>query len=225
MRDDELTTAWAALEARRRVTRAPETPSAEDLVSALDGTLPTEERERVLDETFAHGRGDDLRLLHALREAAASSVPAARGVAGGGARRWWPMAAAAMLVVAVGIPTMRARRSGAIASSEAAMYRSGETDDVELVSPASGVSWPAASTDSLRVTWRAVATAVDYRVELLDAAGKVVAARVVTGDTTTRIGVPANVPVIVPSGWWVQATLSNGRRVRSELRLLEPHRP
>jgi len=225
MRENELRLAWAALQARRRVTGAPLTPSAEELAAALDGRLSNEDRERALDDAFARGRSDDLRLLHTMRAAASASVPATRGVAEGGARPWWPVAAAAMLVVAVGIPAWRSRLSSVPTASDAAMYRNGTPDDVVLVSPTSGEAWPVAGIDSLRVTWRAVAAAVDYRVEVLDAGGQVVAARVVTGDTTTRIGLPVNVPAIVPSGWWVQATLSDRRRVRSELRLLEPRRP
>ncbi len=227
MRDDELATAWAALKARRRVTGFATTPSSEELAKALDGTLSSQERERVLDETFTHGRGEELRLLHAMRDAAASSVPASRGAARGGAersarRRWWSMAAAAVLVVAVGIPTWRSRPAAAV---HAAIDRGGTVDAVVLVSPASGTLWPAAGIDSLRVTWRAVATAAAYRVELLDARGDVVAAVTTTADTTAGIALPEKFPAIVPSGWWVEATLTDGRRVRSELRLLESHRP
>jgi hypothetical protein len=230
MHGDDLKQAWTALQAQRRA-RQPDgewsqsDPSPEALEAALNGTLPNDERERVLNDVLSQGRGEELRLLHTMRRAAEQSVSASRANTGRSWQRWWPAAAAATLVVAIGIPTWQSQRGSTAGTSDSATYRGGTTVDVQLVAPASGLSWPSVGTDSLRVVWRTVGNAVGYTVELLDANGHVVMSQSVTGDTTALIAAPTDGPDTAPAGWWVYASLSDGRRVRSELRLLQPNRP
>jgi hypothetical protein len=229
MGDEELQQAWKALQVQRRARQPHDDPSPEVLEAALNGTLANEERERVLNALLSQGRGDELRLLHTMRRAAHESVNATRANAGRSWQRWWPagaaVAAAATLVVAIGIPTWQAERGRTPGTAGLATERGGNTDSVQLVAPASGLSWPTVGTDSLHVVWRAVDTAVGYTVELLDANGRVVLSQSVTGDTTARMAAPVGGPDAAPTGWWVYASLRDGRRVRSELRLLQPNRP
>lgn len=225
MHDDELQHAWKALQAQRRARQPHDDPSPEVLEAVLNGTLANEERERILNALLSQGRGEELRLLHTMRRAAHDSVNATRANAGRSWQRWWPAAAAATLVVAIGIPTWQAQRGRAPGTADLATDRGGSTDNVQLVAPASGLSWPTVSTDSLHVVWRAVDGAVGYTVELLDANGRVVVSQSVIGDTTARMAAPIGGPDAAPAGWWVYASLRDGRRVRSELRLLQPNRP
>jgi hypothetical protein len=224
MHDDELKQAWAALQAQRRAANVSSgTPSPEAIDAALDGSLSSDERERVLDATLAQGRSDELRLLHTMRQAAAESTRTTAAVRAW--PRWWPTAAAAALVLAIGVPTWQSQRARTAGTADSATFRSGVPDDVQLIAPASGTAWPSASGDTLRVSWHAVPTATSYQVDLLDAGGQVMATQSFKGDTTALLSAPDAGPDGAPAGWWVSASLADGRRVRSELRLLEPHRP
>lgn len=225
MHSDELAKAWTALQVQRRAAHAHDEPSPEAMEAALQGTLSEEERERVLDALLSQGRGDELRLLYTMRRAAEESITPARSTW----RRPWPGwltgAAAAALVIAAGVPIWQLQRDRLEGAADAAAYRSGSTDEVQLIAPASGHAWPAASTDSLRVLWHTVRDAVGYTVELLDSNGRVLASQSVRGDTTARFAAPDRGLSAAPVGWWVYASLSDSRRVRSELRLFEPDRP
>ena len=229
MRDEELQQAWKALQAQRRARQPHHEPSPEALEAALSGTISSEERERVLNELLAQGRGEELRIMHTMRRAAHDSVDDTHANAGRLRQRWRPAAAAvavaAALVVTIGIPAWQSERELTNGPSDSATYRGGTTDDVQLVSPASGLSWPTVGTDSLHLVWNAVGSAVSYTVELLDANGRVVKSQSVTGDTTAVVAAPTGNPRVAPAGWWVYASLRDGRRVRSELRLLQPNRP
>lgn len=227
--DDELRQAWTALQAQRRASNAPDAfadPSPDAVAAALDGTLSDAERERVLDALLSQGRGDELRVLHAMRRAAEESVSPARDSSTGGGRRWWPAAAAAAMVIAIGVPVWQSQQQDTHPiARDSATYRGGTADAVPLVAPASGVPWPAAAADSLRLTWLTVRDATAYTVELLDANGRVLLSQSTARDTTWLLAAPAAAVNSVPAGWWVYATLSDGRRLRSELRLFEAQRP
>lgn len=226
MDDDELARAWTALQAQRRAASAgADTPSPEALEAALNSTLSSDERERVIDELLAQGRGEELRLLHTLRQAAGESTISVRRPPAPSWQRWWPAAAAAGLVVAIGLPTWRAQRTETANSSDSATFRSATADAVQLIAPASGAIWSATNADSLRVIWHPVTSAMRYRVELLDANGRVVASREVTGDTATFMPAPVDGASAPAAGWWVVAALADGRELRSELRLVESRRP
>ncbi|AMW06075.1 hypothetical protein [Gemmatimonas phototrophica] len=227
MHDDELKQAWAALQAQRRTANDPSRPAPlpEVVEAALDGTLSADERERVLEDLLTKGRSNELRLLHTMRHAANESTISVHRPPAPTWRRWWPAAAAATLMVAVGLPTWRAQRTETASASDSATYRSATADAVQLIAPASGVTWSGSGADTLRVIWHPVLNAVSYRVELLDANGRVVASREVAGDTTALLPTPADGSTTAAAGWWVYASLANAREVRSELRLLEPRRP
>lgn len=226
MTDDELAKAWAALQAQRRASHASADPSPDAVEAALDGTLSDVERERVLEALLSQGRGDELRLLQSMRRAAAESVTTARGSSTGGARGWWPAAAAAAIVIAIGVPVWQSQQEDTrLVARDSATYRGGTVEGVSLIAPASGAAWPTAASDSLRLTWHGVRDAAAYTVELLDATGRVVLSQSTAGDTTVLLAATVAGAGRAPAGWWVAASLSDGRRVRSELRLFEAQRP
>jgi hypothetical protein len=125
------------------------------------------------------------------------------------ARRSWlmPAALAASLLLAVGLGRM-------LTTSGDDTTRGGGDSSVTLVQPGAA----AAAGDSLVFAWRPVPGASRYELELLEAGGNVVASAE-TSDTTAT---PAAVRALPPGEyrWWVRATTSDARSLRSALRPL-----
>jgi hypothetical protein len=148
----------------------------------------------------------DFDLLRTVEQAGAQS---GAGTARGAARRPWviPTALAATVLLAVGIGrNLRAPPDDTT--------RGGGDAAVVLLTPAS----EAAAGGHLVFAWRPVAGASHYQLELLDAGGGV-AASVATADTTAA---PAATAGLQPGDyqWWVRATTTDARVLRSSLRPL-----
>jgi hypothetical protein len=213
MNDDELRRSYAALRRERAQRPVSERPSAETIRQALDGELSDAARETVLDQALASGASAELAMLQAAQGAArmASNVES-RIAAPTTTRRWWPVAAAAALVLAVGVPIA----TRAPENVEPIRFRAGaNAATARLMTPASGAVLVA----DQRFVWSAVPRATRYTLELLDANGGTVA-DVVTEDTTAALAASiTEADRARITGWWVTATIRDGRRARSELRL------
>lgn len=146
----------------------------------------------------------ELDLLRAVQRAAPEAV-------------WRPrvLALAAMLTLAVGAALIwRASRPG-----DAGLLR-GNHSSVTLLQPAEG----ARVIQAPRLAWRAVPDAVGYRVEVLDAAGTVVASGV-GPDTTLQLPADALPPADSAYRWRVVAELRTGGTISSGVRRLTLTRP
>jgi hypothetical protein len=147
----------------------------------------------------------DFDLLSAVERSGVQSGAAGRP----GARRSWfmPAALAASLLVAIGLGRTLMRPADDTT-------RGGGGSAIVLLQPAA----EAVAGDSLIFAWRPVPGASRYELELLDAGGSV-AASTQTADTTAS---PAAVRALPPGEyrWWVRAATSDGRPLRSPLRVL-----
>lgn len=224
MSDEEL----RELYRRHLPERAAGPPEPEALLEALEGGGTEADRLAVFDRALASEEGHrELELLRALRDAREESdadpgshgapveMAAPREVVprpgpgqsrGRWPQRWIGLAAAATLVLAaVGV-----LRLGSPSEGPPDVVRSGRVGPV-LVAPAAGagVSLPAS------LTWTAVPGAVEYRVEVLDVRGELLAEHSGPDTTLTLRGVPAGV-----LRWWVRAILPTGSSLDSELREL-----
>lgn len=227
--DADLQRAYAALRAQRAAQPGGIRPTPEELAGALDGTLPTDQREVVLDHALATGAADDLALLHAARTAAAATNAPLRlestTTATPPRRRWlrWatPLAAAALVLVVVGIQDRRHDTSPdtgdtvrSIAAGDAAPA---------LLMPAA----EATLEDPVTFAWAPAAGAVRYLLEVTDDAGAILLRRE-SADTAilVRRSDPDAPDLAKASGWWVTAHYQDGTTRRSPLRLLVPaHEP
>ncbi len=206
-------------------------PEPEALLEALGGGGTEADRRAVFDRALASEEGRrELELLRTLRDARdesdAGGHPSGRGAPGetaparevvppGGPgrtrgrrpQRWIGLAAAATLVLAaVGL-----LRLGGPAGEPRDVVRSGRVGPV-LVAPAAGAGVSLPTT----LTWTTVPGAVEYRVEVLDNRGELLAEHVGPDTTLTLQGVSAGV-----LRWWVRAVLPTGSSLDSELRELE----
>lgn len=144
-------------------------------------------------------------LLRAVERAGAAS-----GAAKSGARRTWyvPAALAATLLLAVGVGRMMTK------PGDDDVTRGGGAGALSLLKP--GVE--AAAGDSLVFVWSPARGARKYALEVLDAGGGVV----LTAETPDTVVSPALVAGLAPGDytWWVRATTSDARTVRSAVRPL-----
>jgi hypothetical protein len=181
-------------------------PAPEALAALVRREGTEEARLATLDHVMSCAEcRRDFDLLRAIERAGVESGAAGRA----GARRSWfvPAALAASLLVAIGL--------GRTLLTPANDTTRGDGDSgVVLVQPAV----EAAAGDSLVFAWRPVPGASRYELELLDAGGSV-AASAATTDTTASPGAARSLP---PGDyrWWVRATTSDARPLRSALRPL-----
>ena len=180
-------------------------PEAIDALVRREG--PEDARLGTLDHVMSCAEcRRDFDLLRAVERAGVESGATAERA---GKRRGWlmPAALAASVVLAVGVGRTVLRPG----SDEPTR---GSGDAVELVLPGR----EARAGDSLTFAWQPVPDASRYDLELLDAGGGV-AASVATTDTTAT---PAAARALPPGDytWWVRATTSDARALRSALRPL-----
>lgn len=147
----------------------------------------------------------DFDLLRAVEGAGAKL-----GKARSGARRAWflPAALAASLLVAIGVGRLVTR------PGDDDIARGGQTGAISLLRPGK----EAVAGDSITFAWTPAPGAGKYSLEVLDAGGSVVL-MAETSDTVTTPGMATG----LPSGdykWWVRATTSDARTVRSDIRPL-----
>lgn len=173
-------------------------PEPEALLQALEGEGPEEERLAILDRALATEAGRrELDLLRTLRDGRELRTRPVRS-GPGGLGRLTPLALAATLVLAaVGV----LRWGG----GDPDTLRSGAAEPT-IRSPAAGavVDLPAT------LAWSSVAEALEYRIEVMDPRGELLAEAVVADTTWTLEGVS---PGVVR--WWVRAILPTGTPVAS----------
>jgi len=201
--DQRLRNLYAAALAAGQVPNPGAHPSPEALAALArrEGSEP--DRLATLDHVMSCADcRRDFDLLRAI-EGAGESGTAGRA----GARRWFiPAALAASLLLAVGVGRSLLPSNGDTTR--------GDGDAVTLIHPGP----EAVAGDSLAFAWHPVPGARRYELELLDAAGAV-AASAATGDTTAALTASR----ALPAGdyrWWVRATTSDARTLRSSLRPL-----
>jgi hypothetical protein len=219
MTDDTLRSAYLELNARRQ-KEAPADDGAAFAAAAdaVDRNIDPERRTALLLTALEHGHADDLRLLQSMRDAATDSATTADS-----ARTWWArpsvwMSAAAVLIVAIALPQFAGER-GEVVTPRAEERAAGNTE-IDVVTPSERWTVAALGGAPIRVEWRAVPTATEYAVEVVDVSG-MVRHRYAAG-TDTTLTLPA-LPVDVPPGsaWWVTARLRDGRSLYSALRPID----
>ena len=214
MNDDQLRRAYAAYRtsAARKTQDDSDRPSLEDMQQLLDGTLPHEQREPLLNRVLSHAESTrELAMLSAVFQASAprrSWKPA----------HWWTMAAAAVLIVVVGPVLWRSGESG-----RDQVYRATTPEHAELViiAPRQGVPL----TPGLRVTWSSLPDADRYIVELVSDRGDAVAS-IASPDTSLLL--PDSISLArlrSVSGFMVVARLRDGGQRQSLLRLTAKRAP
>lgn len=204
MSDERLRELYAAAASGR--PRPESHPAPEALAALARREGPEDARLATLDHVM--GCADcrrDLDLLRTVERAGAES-----GARREASRRAWlvPAALAASLLLAIGISQVL--RS----SADDATRGEGTTGAVVLVHPAAAL--PAGA--PITFAWRPVAGAGRYELELLDGAGAVTASAT-TVDTSAT---PESTGSLPPGEyrWWVRATTSDARVVRSPVRPL-----
>ena len=220
MNDDELRRAYAAYRtsAARETQDGSDRPSLEDMQQLLDGTLPYEQREPLLNRVLSHAESTrELAMLSAVSQASApqrSWKPA----------HWWTMAAAAVIIVIVGPVLWRSGEAG-----RDQVYRATTPEHADLVintplviiAPRQGVPL----TPGLRVTWSSLADADRYIVELVSDRGDAVAS-IASPDTSLLL--PDSISLArlrSVSGFMVVARLRDGGQRQSLLRLTAKRAP
>jgi hypothetical protein len=181
-------------------------PSPEALAALVRREGAEAERLATLDHVMSCADCKrDFDLLRAVERAGVESGASSRP----GARRSWfmPAALAASLLVAIGLGR------GLMTPANDTTRGDGDAAIV-LIHPAAEAS----AGDSLVFAWRPVPGASRYELELLDAGGSL-AASASTTDTTASPGAARGLP---PGDyrWWVRATTSDARTLRSALRPL-----
>jgi len=204
MSEERLRQLYSAAVAGRSRAEGHPAPEAIAALARREGS----EAGRLATLDHVMGCGECRRDFNLLRTVQRAGVES--GVAPSGARRSWfmPVALAASLLLAIGI----GRAALQVRSDDTTRGR--ETGAVTLVRPGTD----AAAGEALTFTWRPVPGAQRYELELLDAGGNVVASAA-TGDTATA---PQAVRTLAPGEyrWWVRATTSDARVLRSALRPL-----
>lgn len=221
MQDDDLKRAYAALRARRHAHSSDDRPDVDAIGAALSGDLSSDERERVLDAALRSGAADDVAMLHALTSAvrAAHSETTAQQAVRWRASRWVPIAAAATLMVMVGASFWLRDVTDPDDDALDIRFRDGRDISVSLIAPAMRTDTVNAFTTFI---WHAVPDAGSYEFELFDAGGSVLFTQTVA-DTTATLPTDMTAETRArAAAWWITTTLPDGRRLRSELRLLRP---
>ena len=206
MSDDRLRDLYAAA-VKAGVTTSGAHPTPEALAQLVRREGPEDARLAILDHVMSCADcRRDFDLLRTVEQAGAQAGVAAGRSAG---RRSWmiPTALAAALLLALGV-------GRSLLPPVDDTTRGGEESPVVLVAPGP----EAVAGGRLVFAWRPVAGASRYELELLDAAGTV-AASLATTDTTAS---PDAAPGLPPGDyqWWIRATTSDARSVRSPLRPL-----
>jgi hypothetical protein len=210
MSDERLRELYAGAVAAGRTAAGQKHVSPEAIAALVRREGSERDRLATLDHVMSCG---DCRreydLLRTVERAGAEAE--AEGRSGGqGLRRSlvMPAALAASLLLAVGVGRTLMRSGGDDTT------RGGDAGAIALLRPGS----EAAVGDSIVFAWHPVAGARRYELELIDPSGNVVAA----AETTDTIAAPAAARQL-PAGdyrWWVRATTSDARTVRSPLRPL-----
>jgi hypothetical protein len=205
MTDAELQAQYQRAVRRDGAARAA-CPSPEQLQQLVERTGPEEERVDILDHVMScadcHAELALLQGIHAAQPRQALLRP-----------RHWLAAASLLIAFAGGVLLTR----GVLTHPATEPMRgAGETpgDGITVV----GASAPVAQGQPGTLTWHALPGAVQYTVEVLDGADRVLFTRQ-TVDTT--VAVPA---LAAPAAWWVRAALADGTDHRSEIERLDVRR-
>ena len=206
MSDQRLRELYSAAVASRPGTATHPSPEAIAALARREG--PEDARLATLDHVMeCAGCRRDFDLLRTMERAGVESGAAGRGAA----RRGWfmPVALAASVLLAVGIGRQMLRPTGGDPTRG-----TGEAGAVVLVQPGP----EGAAGEPVTFAWQPVPGASRYDLELLDARGSVAAAAA-TSDTSAT---PAATRDLPPGEyrWWVRATTSDARTLRSPLRPL-----
>jgi hypothetical protein len=205
--DDRLRDLYAAAVKAGVATSGETHPAPEAIARLVRREGPEEARLATLDHVMGCAEcRRDFDLLRTVERAGVQSGAAPGRAAG--SRSWMvPTALAATLLLAVGV-------GRTLLTPADETTRGGDDSPVVLVAPGA----EATAGDSLVFTWRPVAGASRYELELLDAGGGVAAAAA-TADTTASPSAATGLP---PGDyhWWVRATTADARSSRSPLRPL-----
>jgi hypothetical protein len=204
--DERLRELYSAALAGRPVAAAHPSPEAIAALARREG--PEAARLATLDHVMECAEcRREFDLLRTVERAGVESGAAGRGAA----RRGWfmPVALAASVLLAVGIGRQMLRPTGGDPTRG-----TGEAGAVVLVQPGP----EGAAGEPVTFAWQPVPGASRYDLELLDARGSVAAAAA-TSDTSAT---PAATRDLPPGEyrWWVRATTSDARTLRSPLRPL-----
>lgn len=205
MNEDRLREVYTAAVERGAVPSAGHaSPEAIAALARREGTEA--ERLATLDHVMSCREcRADFDLLRAVERAGAET-----GSVKSGARRAWFVSAAlaATVLLAVGIGRMVMKQGGDD------IPRGGEAGAITLLRPGT----EAVAGDSLTFIWSPAPGARKYSLEVLDAGGNVVL-MAEAPDTVSTPGVATGLP---PGDykWWVRATTSDARTVRSQVRPL-----
>jgi hypothetical protein len=207
MSDERLRELYTAAVARARPLAGAPHPAPEAIAALARREGPEASRLATLDHVMGCAEcRRDFDLLRSVERAGVENGLVGRYPH----RRNWvmPAALAASLLIAVGIGRQVLR------SGEDDATRGGGGSSVVLLQP--GPEMPTGQ--PLTFVWRPVPGATRYQLELLDAGGGV-AASAATADTSAS---PEAVRTLPPGEyrWWVRATTSDARSMRSALRPL-----
>jgi len=174
-------------------------PTPEQLQQLVERTGTEEERLDILDHVMScaecHRELALLQGIHAAQPRQALLRP-----------RHWLAAASLLIAFAGGVLLTR----GVILHQPNEPMRGATTSSGETIAVV-GATAPVALGQPGALTWHATPGAVQYTVEVLDAADRVL---FTTQTADTTISVPA---MREPAAWWVRATLSDGTDRRSEI--------
>lgn len=205
MSDERLRELYAGA-VRGRSSQDARHPAPEALVALVRREGREDARLTTLDHVMGCAEcRREFDLLRTVEQAGAESAAAGRTGVG---RSWRiPAALAATLLLAVGL-------GRSLLSPATDTTRGDDESAIALVQP----SDRAMTGGQVIFAWRPAPGATRYELEVLDAGGSV-AASAATSDTTAA---PAAMPGL-PAGeyrWWVRATTSDARTLRSPLRSL-----
>jgi hypothetical protein len=206
MSDERLRQLYTAALAGRPSPAAGSHPSPETIAALVRREGPEEARLATLDHVMSCAEcRREFDLLRTVERAGAESGAGLRA----GARRTWfvPAALAASVLLAIGIGRQALRSPGDTT-------RGGDGGAITLVQPGS----EAPAGQPVVFAWHPVPGASRYQLELLDAGGGV-AASASTADTSAALESARSLPA-GEYRWWVRATTSDARSLRSALRPL-----
>lgn len=207
MNEDRLREAYSAALGSGKVRAAGGRHPSPEAIAALARREGGEtERLATLDHVMSCPEcRADFDLLHAVERAGAESGAARRG-----ARRSWYVSAAlaASVLLALGVGRMMTTSGGDDVT------RGGEPGALSLLMPRT----EAVAGNALTFVWSSAPGARKYALEVLDAGGGVVLAAE-TPDTAVSPALAAGLAAGNYT-WWVRATTSDARTVRSAVRPL-----